>query len=140
MGPGDTLWLEVELARVGTGGQGPGALLGGADGTPPAVASCSSSSLARRSVGSPRPARALGVAGAVIVFVGIALLFAFEQPPFVAPDETAHVGYAHEIAGFDLPEVTKFPDVPDGAVQWQAEHDSGATIATAPCGWPTTRR
>ena len=38
----------------------------------------------------------------MIVFVGIALLFAFEQPPFVAPDETAHVGYAHEIAGFDL--------------------------------------
>jgi hypothetical protein len=67
----------------------------------------------------------IGVAGAVIVFVGIALLFAFEQPPFVAPDETAHVGYAHEIARFDLPEVTEFPDVPDSAVQWQAERDSG---------------
>ena len=67
----------------------------------------------------------IGVAGAVIVFVGIALLFAFEQPPFVAPDETAHVGYAHEIAGFDLPEVTKSPDVPDSAVQWQAERESG---------------
>jgi hypothetical protein len=67
----------------------------------------------------------IGVAGAVIVFVGIALLFAFEQPPFVAPDETAHVGYAHEIAGFELPAVTKFPDVPDSAVQWQAERESG---------------
>ncbi len=67
----------------------------------------------------------IGVAGAVIVFVGIALLFAFEQPPFVAPDETAHVGYAHEIAGFELPEVTKSPDVPDSAVQWQAERESG---------------
>ena len=66
----------------------------------------------------------IGVAGAVIVFVGIALLFAFEQPPFVAPDETAHVGYAHEIAGFELPEVTKSPDVPDSAVQWQAERES----------------
>jgi hypothetical protein len=66
----------------------------------------------------------IGVAGAVIVFLGIALLFAFEQPPFVAPDETAHVGYAHEIAGFELPEVTKFPDVPDSAVQWQAERES----------------
>ena len=54
------------------------------------------------------------------------LLFAFEQPPFVAPDETAHVGYAHEIAGFDLPEVTEFPDVPDSAVQWQAERESGS--------------
>jgi hypothetical protein len=68
---------------------------------------------------------AVGVAGAVVVFVGIALLFAFEQPPFVAPDETAHVGYAHEIAGFDLPEVTESPDVPGSASQWQAERDSG---------------
>ena len=59
------------------------------------------------------------------LFVGIALLFAFEQPPFVAPDETAHVGYAHEIAGFDLPEITESPDVPDSAVQWQAERDVG---------------
>ena len=59
------------------------------------------------------------------MFVGIALLFAFEQPPFVAPDETAHVGYAHEIADFDLPEITESPDVPDSAVQWQAERESG---------------
>jgi hypothetical protein len=66
-----------------------------------------------------------GVAGAVIAFVGIALLFAFEQPPFVAPDETAHVGYAHEIANFELPSVIEFPDVPDSAVQWQAERESG---------------
>jgi hypothetical protein len=67
----------------------------------------------------------IGVAGAVIAFVGIALLFAFEQPPFVAPDETAHVGYAQEIAGFELPSITKFPDVPDSAAQWQAERESG---------------
>jgi hypothetical protein len=67
---------------------------------------------------------AIGVVGAVVVFVGIALLFAFEQPPFAPPDETAHLGYAHEIAGLDLPEITEFPDVPDSAVQWQAERDS----------------
>jgi hypothetical protein len=67
----------------------------------------------------------VGLAGAVVVFVGIALLFAFEQPPFVAPDETAHVGYAHEIADFDLPEITEPSDVPDSAVQWQAERASG---------------
>jgi hypothetical protein len=67
----------------------------------------------------------VGLAGAVVVFVGIALLFAFEQPPFVAPDETAHVGYAHEIARFDLPEITEPPDVPDSAEQWQAERASG---------------
>jgi hypothetical protein len=73
---------------------------------------------------APDPIR-VGLAGAVVVFVGIALLFAFEQPPFVAPDETAHVGYAHEIADFDLPEITEPPDVPDSAVQWQAERASG---------------
>ncbi len=67
----------------------------------------------------------VGLAGAVVLFVGIALLFAFEQPPFVAPDETAHVGYAHEIADFELPEITEPPDVPDSAVQWQAERASG---------------
>ena len=67
----------------------------------------------------------IGLAGAVVVFVGIAMLFAFEQPPFVAPDETAHVGYAQEIARFDLPEITAFPDVPASATQWQAERESG---------------
>ena len=30
-----------------------------------------------------------------------------------------------EIAGFGLPEVTGFPEVPDSARQWQAERDSG---------------
>jgi hypothetical protein len=93
----------------------------------------------------------VGVAGALVVFVGIALLFAFEQPPFVAPDETAHVGYAHEIAGFDLPEITEHPDVPASATQWQAERDSARAerylgvwvanhpplhyVATAPLIW-----
>ena len=77
-----------------------------------------SGTVSRHSVG-------IGVVGALVLFVGIALLFAFEQPPFVAPDETAHVGYAHEIARFDLPEVTEFPEVPDSATQWQAERESG---------------
>ncbi len=67
----------------------------------------------------------IGLVGAVVVFVGISLLFAFEQPPFAPPDETAHLGYAHEIADLELPEITKPPDVPDSAVQWQAERESG---------------
>jgi predicted membrane protein DUF2142 len=66
----------------------------------------------------------LGAAAAIVTFVSMALLYAFEQPPFVAPDETAHVGYAHEIARFQLPEITDFPAVPDSAVQWQAERES----------------
>jgi hypothetical protein len=67
----------------------------------------------------------VGLIGIILAFVGIGLLFAFEQPPFAPPDETAHLGYAHEIARFDLPEVTAFPDVPSSAEQWQAERDTG---------------
>jgi hypothetical protein len=63
----------------------------------------------------------LGAAAAIATFVSIALLYAFEHTPFAAPAETAHVGYAHEIARGRLPEVTEFPAVPDSAVQWQAE-------------------
>ena len=82
----------------------------------------------------------IGVAGAVIVFVGIALLFAFEQPPFVAPDETAHVGYAHEIAGFDLARGHQVPRRPRRRRAVAGRTIRETTIATAPCGWPTTRR
>ena len=41
------------------------------------------------------------------------------------PDETAHLGYAHEIANLDLPEITEPPEVPDSATQWRAERESG---------------
>ena len=67
----------------------------------------------------------VGLAGAIVLFVGIALLFAFEQPPFVAPDETAHVGYAHEIADFDLPEITSPPDVPTARCSGRPRRASG---------------
>lgn len=73
--------------------------------------------LLRRSVG-------IGVVGAVLVFAGASLAFAFNQPPFVPADETAHLGYAQELAHLDLPEVTTFPDVPPGATQWKAERES----------------
>lgn len=72
------------------------------------------------------PPERLGIIGALLAFVGIATMFAFQTPPFLAPDETAHVGYAHEIAAFDLPEIDQSPDVPTSATQWQAERASGA--------------
>lgn len=56
--------------------------------------------------------------------MAIGSLFALEQPPFVAPDEIAHLGYAHEIADGRLPEIDRPPDIPAAAVQWQAEADS----------------
>ena len=39
-------------------------------------------------------------------------MFAFEQAPFYDSDEKAHLGYAHEIADFRLPEIERQPDVP----------------------------
>ena len=61
---------------------------------------------------------------AVLAFVALAATFAFQTPPFLAPDETAHLGYAREIADFHLPTIEGAPDIPDRATQWQAEADS----------------
>jgi Dolichyl-phosphate-mannose-protein mannosyltransferase len=63
--------------------------------------------------------------GIVIAFVGITGMFAFQQAPFYDSDEKAHLGYAHEIADFRLPEIERQPDVPDGATQWQVERGTG---------------
>jgi hypothetical protein len=68
----------------------------------------------------------IGLIAAVVTFVAIATTFAFQTPPFFLTDETAHLGYAHEIADFDLPEIDVAPDIPASATQWQAEADAGA--------------
>lgn len=97
------------------------------------------------------PREVIGLVAATIAFIAIATTFAFQTPPFLAPDETAHLGYAHEIAGGDLPEIDREPNVPAMATQWQAERASGADdryravwvanhpplhyIATAPLIW-----
>ena len=52
-------------------------------------------------------------------------MFAFEQAPFYDSDEKAHLGYAHEIADFRLPEIERQPAVPDSATQWQVERATG---------------
>ena len=66
----------------------------------------------------------MGLVGVLLAFASIGGLYAFQQPPFVAPDETAHLGYAHEIASLRLPEIDRAPDRPGWAVQWEAEADS----------------
>lgn len=71
------------------------------------------------------PREVIGLTAAVAVFLAIATTFAFQSPPFLAPDETAHLGYAQEIAHFDLPEIDREPEVPANATQWQAERESG---------------
>ena len=63
----------------------------------------------------------VGLIAIVVAFIGIGSLHAMQQPPFWATDETAHVGYAHEIASFDLPEIRRYPEVPVEAREWQAE-------------------
>jgi len=70
----------------------------------------------------------VGLVAIVVAFVGIGALHALQQPPFWPPDETAHVGYAQEIASFRLPEIRKFPEVPVEARQWQAERSMANDI------------
>jgi hypothetical protein len=67
----------------------------------------------------------IGLIGVVIAFVGITAMFAFQQAPFYDADEKAHLGYAHEIADFRLPEIERQPAVPDSATQWQVERATG---------------
>jgi len=66
----------------------------------------------------------IGLVGVIVAFVGFGSLHALEQPPFVAPDETAHVGYAQDVASLGLPEISEFPVVPTSATQWRAERES----------------
>jgi hypothetical protein len=81
------------------------------------------------SVDAPAPRQrpgtvTLGLIAVVAAFVGFGVLHALQQPPFFGPDETAHVGYAQEVASARLPEITTFPEVPAEATQWQAERGS----------------
>jgi hypothetical protein len=71
----------------------------------------------------------VGLVAVIVAFVGFGLIHALQQPPFFAPDETAHVGYAQEIASGRLPEITRFPEVPAEARQWQAERGTARTSA-----------
>ena len=69
-----------------------------------------------------------GLVAIVVAFLGIGALHALQQPPFAPTDETAHVGYAQEVASFRLPEIRKFPEVPVEARQWQAERSTANDI------------
>ena len=66
----------------------------------------------------------VGLVAIVVAFIGIGALHALQQPPFLPTDETAHVGYAQEVASFRLPEIRGFPEVPVEARQWQAERST----------------
>ena len=70
----------------------------------------------------------VGLVAIVVAFIGIGALHALQQPPFFPTDETAHVGYAQEIASFRLPEIRTFPEVPVEARQWQAERSTANDI------------
>jgi hypothetical protein len=70
----------------------------------------------------------VGLVAIVIAFLGIGGLHALQQPPFAPPDETAHVGYANEVASFRLPEIRRFPEVPIEAREWQAERSTASDI------------
>jgi hypothetical protein len=87
---------------------------------------------AKPSVGAPAPRVtpiSIGLVAIIVAFIGMGSLHALQQPPFFAPDETAHVGYAQEVASGRLPEITRFPEVPDAATQWEAERGNAMTSA-----------
>jgi hypothetical protein len=68
----------------------------------------------------------LGAIGAVLTFVGFATFAALQQVPFKLTDESAHLGYAHHVAGWQLPDITSESLVPAEATQWRTE------LASAP--------
>ncbi len=70
----------------------------------------------------------VGLVAIVVAFVGVGALHALQQPPFFPTDETAHVGYAQEVASLHLPEIREFPVVPVEARQWQAERSTANDI------------
>lgn len=70
----------------------------------------------------------VGLVAIVVAFIGIGALHALQQPPFWPTDETAHVGYAQEIASLRLPQIREFPEVPVEARQWQAERSMANDI------------
>jgi len=80
----------------------------------------------RRGREAARHREVVGLVAAVVAFVAIATTFAFQTPPFLAPDEIAHLGYAQEVAGFELPTIETVPHIPESATLWQAESDSRA--------------
>ena len=56
----------------------------------------------------PSVAVIVGLVAIVVAFIGIGALHALQQPPFLPTDETAHVGYAQEIASFRLSQFCEF--------------------------------
>ncbi len=70
----------------------------------------------------------VGLIAIVVAFVSIGALHAMQQPPFAPPDETAHLGYAQEVASFRLPEIRRFPEVPAEAREWQVERSTARDI------------
>ena len=67
------------------------------------------------------PAHVIGLIGIIVAFVAVGSMFAFEQPPFIEADETAHLAYAHEIASFHLPDIDQRVFPPSSASIWRAE-------------------
>jgi hypothetical protein len=84
--------------------------------------------LSRSSSTRPPLSVIVGLVAVVVAFVGIGSLHALQQPPFSPTDETAHVGYAQEVASLRLPEIREFPEVPLEARQWQAERSTANDI------------
>ena len=66
----------------------------------------------------------IGLAGVLVLFIGVSGLFALSRPHFAHKDESAHLGYAHVLADFRLPTIEGFPPVPASAQIWEVQRRS----------------
>lgn len=70
----------------------------------------------------------VGLVAVLVSFIGIGALHAMQQPPFMPTDETAHVGYAQEVASWRLPEISDIAPIPIEARRWEAERSTANDI------------
>ena len=70
----------------------------------------------------------VALAAVVLVFVGISGLFALGRPYFAATDESAHLGYVHALADFQLPAIDSAPPVPEQAAAWAVERATAGDV------------
>lgn len=76
----------------------------------------------------------LGLVAVLVTFVVSALNFAFQTQAFTGPDESPHLGYAHSIAGGELPRIDDPADVPVEATEW-SEHVAQANSVELQSVW-----
>lgn len=89
---------------------------------------------------STEPALVLGVAGAVVTFMSLALLNTIVHPPFLSADEIHHLDYAWRVGHGELPQftdgITLPAEGPRHSTQWVFQHPPLFYALLAPIATP----